>query len=135
MHFDWTICTDQLPTESDGTVLVLFSDGTLNTGRYSEHSRRWYIGDMCGAGGTDPVAWIRFGDVPKPWLDSEAIPWFWQRMERYGEIYRDPDGRCWYEGYCGMPKCQADPETCGRFEAYYDGECDADEALEREEQE
>ena len=64
---DWIICEQKLPKESDGVVLISMPNGEVKTGRYSEYSKRWYKGDMCGVGGDDPLAWM---PLPKPYTKS-----------------------------------------------------------------
>ena len=63
----WIPVTERLPKESDGVVLITVS-GKVTTGQYSEFSKRWYKGDMCGVGGNDPIAWM---PLPKPYERSE----------------------------------------------------------------
>ena len=60
----WIKCSDKLPAEKDGVVLISMPDGEVLTGRYSEFSERWYKGDMCGVGGADPAAWM---PLPEPY--------------------------------------------------------------------
>ena len=79
----WILCSERLPTESDGKVLICYPNNPpyntlepipnakktrrVGTGQYSEFSKRWYHGDMMGVGGTDPIAWM---PLPEP-LDEE----------------------------------------------------------------
>ena len=76
---EWIPVTVRLPKEKDGKVLICMPDKfphnqnqpfpgcevsqRVTTGKYSEFSKRWYIGDMCGVGGDDPIAWM---PLPKP---------------------------------------------------------------------
>lgn len=55
---EWIPCSERLPCEQDGTILISLPNGTVTTARYSEFSKRWYKGDMCGVGGEDPEAWM-----------------------------------------------------------------------------
>lgn len=77
----WISVEDRLPTESDGTVLVCFPDvfpynskehfvnakhdQRVKTATYSEHSRKWYIGDMASVGSIDPTHWMPLPKMPK----------------------------------------------------------------------
>lgn len=70
----WILTSELLPEEGDGTVLVCFPDvppynlkepfvnakhdKRVQTGHYSQFSKTWYIGDFCGVGGTEPIAWM-----------------------------------------------------------------------------
>lgn len=64
---DWIPCTERLPKEEDGRVLICYDSShygeRVKTGIYSEFSKRWYKGDLCGVGGDDPVAWM---PLPEP---------------------------------------------------------------------
>lgn len=53
---------------------------------------------------------------------------FWQREDLYRE-----DGKCCYADLCGKHECQEDPEECESWQAFFEGECQADEILEEEE--
>lgn len=61
----WIPCSDQkkLPKEKDGRVLITL-DGEVTTAIYSEFSKTWYIGDMCGVSDRVPTAWM---PRPKPY--------------------------------------------------------------------
>ena len=63
----WIKCSERLPSEKDGRVLISMPGGEVETGRYSEFSERWYKGDMCGVGGEDPVAWM---PLPEPYKEG-----------------------------------------------------------------
>ena len=63
----WIPCSDKLPCEKDGKVLISMPNGEVETGRYSEFSKIWFKGDMCGVGGADPVAWMYF---PEPYKEG-----------------------------------------------------------------
>lgn len=53
----WIPCSERLPQEKYGVVLICDENGEVETGRYSEFSNRWYIGDMCAIGGSKVIAW------------------------------------------------------------------------------
>lgn len=53
----WIPCSERLPEEKDGVVLICDENGEVETGRYSEFSNQWYIGDMCAIGGSKVIAW------------------------------------------------------------------------------
>ena len=71
----WIEVGEQLPTESEGTVLALMPNKfphnqkepfrnakhnqRIRMAKYSEFSKRWYYGDLNGVGGDDPIAWAR----------------------------------------------------------------------------
>ena len=61
----WVSVKDRLPTEATGCVLVCMPKGKVRTGQYSEYSKQWYIGDMCGVGGDEPIAWMPLPEPPK----------------------------------------------------------------------
>lgn len=79
---DWILCEERLPTEADGTVLICMPDiepynrkepypdakhnQRVRTGKYSQYSKTWYKGDMCGVGGADPIAWM---PLPEPMMN------------------------------------------------------------------
>ena len=54
-----------MPNERCGRVLVSTSNGEVTTALYSEYSKTWYIGDFCGVGGAEPIAWM---SLPKPYI-------------------------------------------------------------------
>lgn len=60
----WIPVEERLPKENDGHVLICCEDGKVNTGTYSEFSNNWYIGEMCGIGGSDVLAWM---PLPEPY--------------------------------------------------------------------
>jgi hypothetical protein len=51
-------------------------------------------------------------------------PVFWKR----DDVYRH-EGECAYAGLCKEYKDGCDPEKCDTWEAFYDGESQADEIL------
>ena len=59
----WILCSKRLPKEKDGRVLITL-DGEVTTAIYSEFSKTWYIGDMCGVSDRVPTAWM---PRPKPY--------------------------------------------------------------------
>jgi len=77
---EWIPVSERLPKEKDGKVLICMPDKSphnqnqpfpgcevsqrVTTGKYSEFSKRWYIGDMCGVGGDDPIAWMPLPEPP-----------------------------------------------------------------------
>lgn len=61
---EWIPCSEKLPKECDGHVLVSEEDGQVTTGLHSEFSNMWYIGDMCGVGGCKVIAWM---PLPEPY--------------------------------------------------------------------
>ncbi len=77
----WISVDEALPEESEGTVLVCFPnkppynleepfinakrDRRVQTGHYSQFSKKWYIGDFCGVGDTDPIAWMPLPEPPQ----------------------------------------------------------------------
>lgn len=63
----WIPIEERLPQENDGRVIVCNENGKVSTGRYSEYSNTWYIGDMCGVGGPSIVAWM---PLPEPYRPS-----------------------------------------------------------------
>ena len=60
----WIPVSERLPKEKDGAVLVTMPDNTIKTARCSEFSGEWYVGDMMGVGGPDPLAWM---PLPEPY--------------------------------------------------------------------
>lgn len=65
---EWVSVKDRLPNEATGCVLVCMpkeSHSRVRTGQYSEYSKQWYIGDMCGVGGDEPIAWMPLPEPPK----------------------------------------------------------------------
>lgn len=66
---EWIPCSERLPSEKDGRVLVTKRDEVM-TAIYSEFSGTWYLGDMCAVGGENPIAWM---PLPMPYReDGEA---------------------------------------------------------------
>ena len=64
----WIPVSERLPKEKDGAVLVTMPDNTVKTARYSEFSGEWYVGDMMGVGGPEPIAWM----LPTPYEPQES---------------------------------------------------------------
>lgn len=64
----WVPCSEQLPSEKDGEVLVTKCD-EVRIATYSEFSDTWYVGEMCAVGGEDPIAWK---PKPTPYKKSEV---------------------------------------------------------------
>lgn len=76
---DWIKCSERLPEESDGTVLVCFPDEfpysnkepyvnakhnqRVRTASYSQFSNTWYIGNFSAIGEVRPIAWM---PLPEP---------------------------------------------------------------------
>lgn len=65
MVMNWIPCTEKLPCEKDGTVLISMPNGEVMTGKHSEFGNVWFKGDMCGVGGDDPVAWMPLPEAYK----------------------------------------------------------------------
>jgi hypothetical protein len=63
----WISVTERLPKESDGKVLITVS-GEVETGKYSEFSKTWFIGVLNGVSGDAPIAWM---PLPEPWNGRE----------------------------------------------------------------
>ena len=59
----WIPCSVRPPKEKDGRVLITL-DGEVTTATYSEFSKTWCIGDMCGVSDRVPTAWM---PRPKPY--------------------------------------------------------------------
>lgn len=78
----WIPCSERLPEESDGTVLVCFPNEfpysnkepyinakhnqRVKTASYSQFNKTWYIGDFGGIGEVRPIAWM---PLPKPYIE------------------------------------------------------------------
>lgn len=78
---DWIKCSERLPEESDGTVLVCFPDEfpysdkepyvnakhnrRVRTASYSQFNNTWYIGDFNAIGKVRPIAWMPLPELPK----------------------------------------------------------------------
>lgn len=78
---DWIKCSERLPEESDGTVLVCFPDEfpysnkepyvnakhnqRVRTASYSQFNNTWYIGDFCAIGEVRPIAWMLLPEPPE----------------------------------------------------------------------
>lgn len=78
---DWIKCSERLPEESDGTVLVCFPDEfpysnkepyvnakhnqRVRSASYSQFNNTWYIGDFCALGEVKPIAWMPLPEPPK----------------------------------------------------------------------
>ncbi len=60
----WIPCSERLPSEKDGVVLICDEKGRVNTGKHSEHNMTWYIGDMYAVGGAKVIAWM---PLPEPY--------------------------------------------------------------------
>ena len=62
----WIQCSERLPSEKDGQVLVT-KRGEVRIATYSEFSGTWYAGEMCAVGGEDPIAWT---PLPEPYKND-----------------------------------------------------------------
>lgn len=78
----WIPCSERLPEESDGTVLVCFPDEfpysnkepyinakhnqRVKTAYYSQFNKTWYIGDFGAIGEVRPIAWL---PLPEPYAE------------------------------------------------------------------
>lgn len=78
---EWIKCSERLPEESDGTVLVCFPDEfpysnkepyanakhnqRVRIASYSQFNNTWYIGDFCAIGEVRPIAWMPLPEPPK----------------------------------------------------------------------
>lgn len=60
----WIPCSERLPKEKDGIILICEENGKVGTGVYSEYSDTWYKGDMYGVGGSKVIAWK---PLPEPY--------------------------------------------------------------------
>ena len=60
----WIPVSERLPKEKDGSVIVTMPGKKVTTARHSEFSDTWYVGDMMGVGGPDPLAWM---PLPAPY--------------------------------------------------------------------
>ena len=69
VHGKWIPCSERLPSEKDGRVLVTKRDEVM-TATYSEFSGRWYLGDMCAVGGENPIAWM---PLPMPYREDGEV--------------------------------------------------------------
>ena len=65
---EWIPCSERLPSEKDGQVLVT-KRGEVRIATYSEFSGTWYVGEMCAVGGEDPIAWK---PLPKPYKGCDT---------------------------------------------------------------
>ena len=79
----WIPCSERLPEESDGTVLVCFPDEfpysnkepyinakhnqRVKTASYSQFNKTWYIGDFDAIGEVRPIAWML---LPTPYREG-----------------------------------------------------------------
>ena len=77
----WIKCSERLPEESDGTVLVCFPDEfpysnkepyvnakhnqRVRTASYSQFNNTWYIGDFSAIGEVRPIAWMPLPEPPE----------------------------------------------------------------------
>lgn len=66
---EWIPCSERLPSEKDGRVLVTKRDEVM-IAIYSEFSGRWYLGDMCAVGGENPIAWM---PLPMPYREDGEV--------------------------------------------------------------
>ena len=82
----WIPVSERPPEEADGMVVVLMPDVfpynvkqpfvnckhdcRIQMAYYSEHSGKWYFGDLCANGGNDPIAWIPRNALPQPPKDK-----------------------------------------------------------------
>lgn len=64
----WIPCSEKLPSEKDGCVLICDEKGRINLGKYSEHNITWYIGAMYAVGGAKVIAWML---LPEPYKEGE----------------------------------------------------------------
>lgn len=64
----WIPCSERLPEEKNGEVLICDEKGEVGTGRYSEYSETWYKGDMRSVGVADVIAWQ---PLPEPFNDNK----------------------------------------------------------------
>ena len=78
---DWIKCSERLPEESDGTVLVCFPDEfpysnkepfvnakhnqRVRISSYSQFNNTWYIGDFGAIGEVRPIAWMPLPEPPE----------------------------------------------------------------------
>ena len=69
----WIPCSERLPKESDGQVLVT-RNGYVGTATHSEFSNTWYHGDFMGVGGDDPIAWM---PLPEPYNADMEGEWMY----------------------------------------------------------
>ena len=69
----WIPCSERLPTEADGALLVTLDlDGyrAIRTGIYSEFSNRWFVGDMSAFCPNElVVAWM---PLPEPYKAGDG---------------------------------------------------------------
>ena len=65
---EWISVKDRLP--KDGRRVLVFipvylAELRVNIGKYSSWRNIWYVGDMCGVGGTQPTHWMPLPEPPK----------------------------------------------------------------------
>lgn len=81
MAYNWIKCSERLPEESDGTVLVCFPDEfpysnkepyvnakhnqRIRIASYSQFNNTWYIGDFGAIGEVRPIAWMPLPEPPE----------------------------------------------------------------------
>lgn len=81
MAYNWIKCSERLPEESDGTVLVCFPDEfpysnkepyvnakhnqRVRIASYSQFNNTWYIGDFNAIGKVRPIAWMLLPEPPE----------------------------------------------------------------------
>ena len=62
----WIPVSERLPEEKDGSVFVKMPDRKVRIARYSEFNDTWYVGDMMGVGGPEPIAWMPLSESYEP---------------------------------------------------------------------
>ena len=70
MHLEWIPCTEKLPCEKDGMVLISMPNGEVNIGKHSEFIDVWFKGSMMTVGGDNPVAWM---PLPESYKDQPSL--------------------------------------------------------------
>ena len=60
----WIPCSERLPEEKDGIVLICCEDGNVMTGEHSEFNDTWYKGNMYAVCGSNVIAWQ---PLPEPY--------------------------------------------------------------------
>lgn len=73
MHLVWISCTERLPCEKDGMVLISMPNGEVNIGKYSEFVDTWFKGSMMAVGGDDPIAWMPLPESYKAQSSLERL--------------------------------------------------------------
>ncbi len=64
----WIPVSERLPNESNGRVLITMREGKVTTGKHSEYSGNWYIGDMAQLANRPPIAWM---PLPEAYKEAE----------------------------------------------------------------